>query len=187
MWAIYYPALAIARVPDVLPHTHGELMTNALRHLLMPRVFFPDKPALISSSDLVRKYSGVWVAGEEENTSIGFGYAIESYIDFGVPNMFIPVVLYGIFIGVVSAWLAKSFRHHELGAAVVTVIAWISLATFERSWVKTLGDAVTLIVYLGGVTIALDRMWHERVRTAAGDDPRASAGNPDQSRSVAGV
>jgi len=31
MWTIYYPALAVDRVPRVLPHTHGQLMAETLR------------------------------------------------------------------------------------------------------------------------------------------------------------
>ncbi len=31
LWAIYYPALAVARVPNVEPHTNGKLMTDTLQ------------------------------------------------------------------------------------------------------------------------------------------------------------
>ena len=36
---------------------------RALQHITMPRVFFPDKAELLSDSEMVRKYSGVMVAG----------------------------------------------------------------------------------------------------------------------------
>src|SRR5262249_44425284 len=72
MWPIYYPALAVARVPRHLPHTDGAIFGAALRHITMPRVFFPDKGELSSDSEMVRKYSGVWVAGAETGTSIAF-------------------------------------------------------------------------------------------------------------------
>ena len=94
LWAIYYPALAVARVPDVVPHTDGKLMLDTLQFMFMPRVFFPDKPEIGSDSELVRRYSGVWVAGANEDTDIAFGYAAESYIDFGVPMMFMPVFIW---------------------------------------------------------------------------------------------
>ena len=84
LWAIYYPALAVSRVPDIVPHTNGKLMLDTLQFTFMPRVFFPDKPEVGSDSELVRRYSGVWVAGANEDTDIAFGYAAESYIDFGV-------------------------------------------------------------------------------------------------------
>src|SRR5262245_6256919 len=91
MWTIYYPALAVGRVPSVLPHTDGKLMVETLEFVFAPRLFFPDKPDIKSDSEMVRKYSGVWVAGEDTGTDIAFGYAAESYIDFGVPWMFLPM------------------------------------------------------------------------------------------------
>ena len=90
LWVVYYPALAVSRVPSVLPHTDGSIMWGALQHILSPRVFFPTKAELQNDSEMVNKYSGVHVAGTETGTSIAFGYAAESYIDFGLPWMFIP-------------------------------------------------------------------------------------------------
>ena len=50
MWAIFYPALAVARVPSVVPYANGALMSATLQHVLMPRVFFPDKAKSNSDS-----------------------------------------------------------------------------------------------------------------------------------------
>ena len=68
LWVVYYPALAMSRVPAVLPHTDGSILAGALLHISMPRALFPDKPELPSDSDMVRKYSGIWVAGAEQDT-----------------------------------------------------------------------------------------------------------------------
>ena len=46
MWTVYYPALALKRVPGFLPHTRGEIFSAALVHIVTPRVFFPEKPNL---------------------------------------------------------------------------------------------------------------------------------------------
>lgn len=156
MWAVYYPALAVSRVPSVLPHTDGALLTAALQHVFNPRLFFPDKPELVSDSEMVRKYSGVWVAGTEQDTSIAFGYAAESYLDFGVPLMFLPSLVFGLLMGIAYQYLAGHIAHHELRAGVLAVIFWLSLYLFERSWVKTLGLSGTLLIYIGGPTLLLD-------------------------------
>jgi hypothetical protein len=184
IWAVYYPALAIQRVPAVLPHTQGRLLEAAVEHLVTPRILFPDKAVLGSDSDLVRKYSGVWVAGEKEQTSIAFGYAAESYVDFGVPLMFAPVCVYGILMGVAYAGLLRTIRHRELAVAVTTVIVWLSLYLFERSWVKTIGLAGTLMIYVGGLSLLLDRVLLARIRTRAISDAQTigdffPAGSPD--------
>jgi len=157
IWAIHYPALAVERVPNVLPHTEGEILKGAVVHLITPRVLFPDKGELPSDSDMVRKYSGVLVAGAEENTSIAFGYAAESYVDFGLPLMFVPVFVFGVLMGVAYQWFFTTIRHRDLALGLVAVMFWLGLYLFERSWVKTLGLNVTMMVYLGGLTFLIDR------------------------------
>ena len=87
------------------------------------------------------------MAGAEQNTSVAFGYAAESYVDFGLPLMFLPVLLWGIILGVGYQALLRLIYHRELAVAVVTVIFWLSLHLFERSWTKTFGTFATLMVY----------------------------------------
>jgi hypothetical protein len=157
MWTIYYPALAIERVPKVIDYTNGATLRDALVHIVTPRVFFPDKPELMSDSDKVRKYSGVRVAGRESNTSIAFGYSAEAYIDFGVPLMFLPVFGFGLFIGAMYALFRSIIWHRELFVAFATVAFWLSAYLFERSWAQMLGVSMGFMVYLGVPTLLLDR------------------------------
>jgi hypothetical protein len=158
MWAIYYPALAVSRVPSMMPHEHGAILGRALVHILTPRLLFPDKAVLESDSEMVMYYSGVWTAGPEQGTSIAFGYAAESYVDFGVPLMFVPVFVFGCLMGMAYHWWLRMIRHRELAVGLVAVMFWLSLYLFERSWIKTLGLTVTMMVYLGGATLLIDRV-----------------------------
>lgn len=157
LWVVYYPALALARVPDVVPHTGGAIIGAALRHIAMPRVLFPDKPELASDSDLVRRYSGIWVAGPEQDTSIAFGYAAEAYVDFGVPLMYVPVLLWALFLGTAYQVCLSGIRHREIAVPLVVVIFWLSVYLFERSFVKWMGLTGTLLIYVGGLAFVLDR------------------------------
>ncbi len=157
MWVVYYPALALPRVPAMYPHTNGTILLAAIQHVLTPRVFFPNKIDLPSDSDMVRKYSGVMVAGPEQGTSIAFGYAIESYIDFGIPLMFLPMLCYGVLMGLSYGYFIRAIWHRELAVSLVTVVYWLALYLFERSWAMTLGYSVSLIVYLGAPVVLLDR------------------------------
>jgi hypothetical protein len=164
MWTIYYPALAVERVPNVLPHTHGKLMGETLLFVFEPRLLFPNKPYISSDSEMVRKYSGVMVAGEERNTDIAFGYAAESYIDYGVPGMFVPAFIWGLFIGIAIELIHREYHHRDIAVSVATVIGWISLYLFERSWAKTIGFGGTMLIYAGGLSYVLDRLWFEKFR-----------------------
>lgn len=158
MWVIYYPALAVSRVPSMVPHENGAIMWRALLHIVTPRLLFPDKAVLESDSEMVMHYSGVWAAGADQDTSIAFGYAAESYVDFGVPLMFLPVFVFGVLMGMAYHWWLGIIRHRELAVGLVAVMFWMSLYLFERSWIKTLGLTVTMMVYLGGATILVDRV-----------------------------
>ena len=169
MWTIYYPALAVERVPNVLPHTHGNLMGETLLFVFEPRLLFPNKPYISSDSEMVRKYSGVMVAGEERNTDIAFGYAAESYIDYGVPGMFVPAFIWGLFIGIAIELIYREYHHRDIAVSVATVIGWISLYLFERSWAKTIGFGGTMLIYAGGLSYVLDRLWFEKFRNLYAD------------------
>ena len=170
LWTIYYPALAISRVPSVLPHTNGQLMIETLQYVFEPRLFFPDKPDIKSDSEMVRKYSGVWVAGEDQSTDIAFGYVAESYVDFGIPMMFVPMFIWSTFVGVAIAGILRVFRHRDIAVSVSTVIAWLSLYLFERSWAKTIGLTGTLLIYAGGLSYLLDLLWFEKFRNVYVED-----------------
>jgi len=164
MWTVYYPALAVSRVPSVLPHTDGALMRDTLEFVFAPRLFFPNKPQVVSDSLLVRKYSNINVAGAEENTDIAFGYAAESYIDFGIPIMFVPMVIWATFIGFAYAIILRQYHHRDIAISVSMIICWMSLYLFERSWAKTIGLGGTMLIYVGGLTFILDYLWFEKFR-----------------------
>jgi len=178
MWTIYYPALAVERVPAVLPHTDGSLMMDTLKFTFEPRLLFPDKPTIKSDSEMVRKYSGVKVAGEEQNTSIAFGYAAESYIDYGVPGMFVPSFIWALFIGIACALIFRQYHHRDIAISVATVIGWMSMYLFERSWAKTIGLGGTLLIYAGGLSYILDYVWFEKFRNMYMESGQDDEGEP---------
>src|SRR4029077_6417558 len=87
-------ALATENVPGRIPYENGALWRGSVVHMFMPRVLFPEKP-ILDDSERTRTYTGMNVAGSEQDTSIGIGYVGESYIDFGPIGMFIPIFLLG--------------------------------------------------------------------------------------------
>ena len=132
-------------------------MTTALQHVLTPRILVPDKKDVESDSLQVRHFAGVNVAGPEQNTTISFGYPIQSYIDYGIPIMFVPVFLFAVAMGLAYRFLLRLLVHREISVAVVTVIFWMALYAANKSWAKLLGLSLTLLLYLGGFTFVIDR------------------------------
>ena len=149
MWDIYYTALALDRVPSQIPHGNGEMMWAAFQHVVTPRFLFPDKADLPSESEDVYRYTGLRVAGREQATTIAFGSVIQSYIDFGVPLMFVPPLLFGLVLGAVYRWLLNTVHHEEILLAIVAVAFWTTLMSYNVSWAKILGKFVTTMIYMG--------------------------------------
>ena len=68
-----------------------------------------------------------------------------------VDVMFVPSILFGVFMGVAYRLARRMFYAREPAAGFVTVVFWMSLYLFEKSWVTTLGISVTLLISLGGL------------------------------------
>jgi hypothetical protein len=133
----------VNHVPAFEPHARGELWLGAVRHVLMPRILFPNKKVL-DDSERARRFTGIRLAGAEEGTSIGIGYVAESYADFGVPGMFFPICL----LGMLMAWIYQKFCGIQtsglVGTAVGTAVLFTLILSFATSNGKVLGSLITI-------------------------------------------
>lgn len=158
VWQVYYPSFVLKRVPREVAHTGGTFLVNAVLHVITPRFFFSDKAGLLSDSDKVRRYAGLNVAGAERNTSIAFGYVAESYVDFGMPLLLLPIGMLGLLVG----WLFKRawrlFVHVDIATGATAISFWLAIYLYERSWDRTLGVGLTTMLFIGAAAIALDRV-----------------------------
>jgi hypothetical protein len=157
LWVVYYPALAVQRVPAVIPHTGGEIMWSGIVSTITPRLFFPNKPALVHDSEKVRRFSGTYVAGEEEGSSIAFGYAAELWVDFGAPGMFYPLLIAGFVFGLAFRRISRAIRYRDIAVSVTVVEVWTCVYLFEQSWARMLGFSLTTLLYMTAAGIMLDR------------------------------
>jgi hypothetical protein len=162
LWSLEYQALALERIPERIPHEHGRLLWGAIEHVLTPRLLNPDKRSLRSDSEMVKRYAGVWVASDKQGTNIAFGYVGESYVDFGVPLMFIPVFAYGLLMGLALRFLQRNLESREIDVAATCAIFWPALYLYERSWTRTLGMSFMALIVVGGGAVVVDRVLHWR-------------------------
>jgi len=140
-------ARTIQTVPARVPYQNGRLWLEALTHVVTPRFLFPEKAA-INDSERTREFTGRWVAGADDGTSISIGYVGESYIDFGPLVMFIPIALLGFFWGWAYRTLATRTRHKLLGIAISTNLILGGAIYFEWSNIKLLGGAMSSLLVL---------------------------------------
>jgi hypothetical protein len=158
MWVVYYPSLALERVPSIVPHEHGKLLWDAIKNIINPRFFFPAKGQLSSDSDKVRKYTGVMVAGRDRKTSFAFGYAAESFVDFGVPLMFLPIFIFGVLVGCGDRLLHYILHSDSVLQGVRVSFLWSALYLFETSWAMMLGVSIGTLVVLGSAGVAYEAL-----------------------------
>lgn len=153
---VNYFALAIQNVPSHVPFENGALWVGSLKHIMMPRLFFPNKPEL-DDSERTRLYTGMQVAGQEAGTSIGIGYVGESYIDYGPVGMFFPIFLLGIFYGLIYRFFVIRVNYKLFGSAIATAILVFGAYTIETSNIKLVGGNVTVLLVLGSIYVAAGR------------------------------
>ena len=140
-----YFVATIQTVPQEVPYENGALWGDTLKRIVMPRLLFPEK-SKIDDSDRTNMYTGARVAGTEASTSIGIGYMAESYIDFGPIYMFVPILLLGVFYGLIYRYfiIRKDFR--LIGFALGTAILLNVHQDFAASNAKIVGGVVTALI-----------------------------------------
>jgi len=126
-------SLVLDHVPAREPHAHGELLTLALANSTLPRFLFPDKPVLASDSHYTRRFSGVMVA--EETTSISIGYMAEFYADWGYAGMWLSILGYGCWIGLMAA-LVRIFDPVPVFRPGLLIVSMLVVADFEHQFIK---------------------------------------------------
>ena len=141
---VEFLAMTMKQVPTYLPHENGRLLQNAVEHILKPRILFPDKKP-IYDSELTSKYTGRKFSGAEEGTSFSLGTVAEAYVDFGPIYMFVPIFIFGFWIG----WMYKYFIVNGYNilwgmcySAPIFQFAW----SFPITTSKFLGWSVTYFI-----------------------------------------
>jgi hypothetical protein len=171
-------------VPKIVPHEDGGLSWRALRHVLMPRVLFPEKPDLGGDSWLVRKYALLNVSGNKSGTSIGLGYMAEFFIDFGFPGMLVPLFFYGVLLGLMYRALSAMCPSSHVFAAVTAGLFLQHFLSYEGNFTKLLGGIVQnfliLMVFLGALGSKAHGFLTTRTKTNKGHS--AHPDGPTRSR-----
>ena len=109
------------------------------------------------------RYTGLFLASGAEGTSISIGYMGESYIDFGVPGMFVPILILGFFWGWMYAFFMSRAQSAIFGYAFATALL-IELYQFEMAGIKMFGGMLMKFMVLSLALYFLEprlRRWLE--------------------------
>jgi len=145
---VNYFSEAIDNVPSKIPYESGALWKRAVLHVLVPRLLWPEKPALVSDTLITEKYTGrniIIQAGRD--TSVPMGYIAESYIDFGVPIMFLPILALGLLWGTMYRFFVTHCVSRIFGFGIAVAILTKG-SQIEASAAKLLGGLLMAFIVL---------------------------------------
>lgn len=137
----------LTQVPRNIPHQDGRLLIEAIQHVAVPRVLYPDKAPLVPDTIVTETYTGLYLAGEGGGTSISMGYMADSYIDFGRGGMFVAIFAWGVLLGWVYRWFNRA---GDPLTAATGVAVLLSAALLETTAIKQLGGLLSSALVMGG-------------------------------------
>lgn len=135
---------AMVRVPNEKPHENGTLWLNNIMHVLVPRIFNPNKKA-IDDSQMVNDYCIRQVATSGQGASWSLGFIAESYIDFGIPFMFLPIFLVGCLMGWVYKLVITKSINFVWGFSMVCSF-WVYINCNGMAGTKILGRVLMYLI-----------------------------------------
>jgi hypothetical protein len=137
---IDYFSATMSNVPSRVDFQNGKVLEQSVKHILMPRIIFPNKP-IVDDSKHLNKYTGLYFSTYEQGVSFSLGYAGDFYIDFGPILMFLFLFLFGFIFGKIL------YNLHENSLNILWSLGTLSAAfsllyKFENSQIKFLGNAI---------------------------------------------
>src|SRR5258708_5022456 len=142
---VLHLAKTMDRVPEVIPHENGQVWWDNISFVLMPRLFFPDKP-VYDATVKTNKYTAFHYSGLKQGTSFSLGYFADSYIDFGYTGMFIPLALLALFIVFIYRTLYGFNKINVLMRYGIVNVTLINLASFESDGLFLFGRLMLLFL-----------------------------------------
>jgi hypothetical protein len=142
---IEFFAQSTNRVPTQIPHEEGEIWKDNVLHILMPRIFFPEKK-VIDDSEMVNTYCLQRVS-QGKGATFSLGFMAESYIDFGWYWMYLPIFLLGLVFGGMYRFIMQRAPNY-LWACIGVTPLWFNIACNGAPGTKILGWLFTYVIAL---------------------------------------
>jgi hypothetical protein len=111
---------------------------------LIPRVLWPDKPAVGGGGSLVTEYTGIPFA---EGTSVGAGQVLECYVNFGFPGILIGFAGLGFLLMRFDRGIMRAFAIGDLNGLVLRALPGLSL-------LQPGGNLLEIVVSVVGAVLA---------------------------------
>jgi hypothetical protein len=142
---IDFLAKTMQNVPSIIPFQDGRQTSEALTHIVTPRILFPDKPPTPNDTEVTAYYTKM-TFDMSGATSISIGYLGELYIDFGIAGAICGAFIFGFLAGK-AFHLLRSYRSAPLLLNYgVALTAATPFSLFETALIKVLGSTVAVML-----------------------------------------
>ncbi len=140
----------------VVQIVNGETIVAGIS-AFVPRIFWPDKPPVAGSGDLVSRFTGTKFA---EGTSVGIGQVLEFYINFGVMGMVICFFVFGALLGWVDTKAANALRNLQWRRFCIFLLAGIGMVQPIGSFTEILTSPISGVIAAVAVAqLVMGRRW----------------------------
>ena len=117
---------------------------RAIKHIIMPRFLFPNKPALDDSKHTTQ-LTGIYVANQSKGTSISTGYMAEFYADYGPYYMYIALLIVGFLWGIIYKFIILDTQDLLWGFSLTMPIFFLTY-NYGKDLAKFLGDMLWFVL-----------------------------------------
>ena len=142
---IYHLAKTMDRVPEILPHEGGGLWWENISFVLVPRLFYPEKP-IYEATKKTAKYTGIHYAGLRQGASFSLGYYADCYIDFGYTGMLFPLVLIALFVAFIYRSFYKLTKLNILFRFALINVSLFEYTSFEADGLFLFGRLLLMFL-----------------------------------------
>jgi hypothetical protein len=126
---------------------------------LIPRVIWPDKPAVGGGGSVVHDFTGIELA---EGTSFAAGLVFESYVNFGTWGVIGGFLLYGWLIGRVDSSVIKYLRQGDQRRFLLWFLPGLALLGVGGNVLELVVGTVSSVITGYSIGYLLPRRWAAR-------------------------
>lgn len=138
--------LVVDRVPAYDPYLYGESYVD-VPALLIPRLFWPDKPSTLLSNVRLALYFGLVDQDSALQVSIAFGPLAEAYANFGLLGLALLGLCIGVSFKSVSLLSVGAPQLSAIGLFVILLTAWsFQVEMAAATWITSLFQASVVVL-----------------------------------------
>jgi hypothetical protein len=144
---IMHLAIVMDRIPEIMPYEKGALWWENISFVFTPRILFPDK-SIYEATEKTNKYTGLHYAGARLGASFSLGYFADSYVDFGWPGMYLPLIIMGLMVGFFYKAILNLKEVDLIPKIGIVTVVLINFTSFEADGLFLFGRLLTdFLVY----------------------------------------